>query len=461
MKKKWIEMIEITIYISMGIQIVLGIVWALANFTKVPGFEESSELLLMAENMQMDDYTGFLYPLCVKGCNLLAGWTGLPFCVFLYVLQLVAAYFSYVYFIRWIISPKPEKRRHLQKRMPVYAGFLITIPVVLQVHVAVLPYSLASSFFIVLLARVLQVCLSESQVKKKELYGIGAFWILSTLLCLDYLWLSAVAVGIGAIWYVKKHKEAAWKWILLMVISIIFCMSLNACFLTPESTKKMEKSLAGVMLTRFVWPNFNELSFFWDEEVKESFTVEELSMISTYPEKVFTHFGPMMEQKLGKKRAEEIYWNMVKTSLQMDTKDVLYPVIADGVAYLCPPLSVYLQLQGMGTSYTGWNYGRMKDYAPLITKYYVEIALKLWIYLLIAGSILLLLNRFPKIWLPAKEKARNRNIVAFCVVTGLVVNGWYVMASGNMQDYKKVVVITILWGFLMIAVLRRSLERKG
>ena len=459
MKKITIEIIQITCYICMGLQIGLGFLWAVANWGKVPGFEESRELLFMAETLQPDDYTGLLYPVCIKGSHLLEGWTGLPSCGFVYGLQLVVAYFSYQYFLRWIVSPKPEKRMHLQKRMPVYVGFLITIPVVLQVHMAVLPYSLASSFFVVLLARVLQVCLAESAVKKKDFYGIVVFWILSAQFCPDYFWLSTVAVGIGAVWYIGKHKEAVRKWILLMVLMIACMVGLNSFWQTPGSTGKMERTFGGIMLTRFVWPNFNELSFFWDKEVKESFTVEELSVLSTYPEKVFTDFGPVIEQKYGKKRAGEIYWNMVKISLKMDTKDVLYPVIEDGAAYLCPPLSVYLQLRGMGTSYTGWNYGRMKDYTPLITKYYVEISLKLWIYLLIAGTLLLLLNIFSRVWCPAKEKARIRSIVGYCILNGLVVNGWYVMVSGNMQDYKKVLMITILWGFVIIAVLRRPLGR--
>ena len=38
----------------------------------------------------------------------------------------------------------------------------------------------------------------------------------------------------------------------------------------------------------------------------------------------------------------------------------------------------------------------------------------------------------------------------------LTVDIWYVLTCGNMQDYLKVPMITVLWAFLVIGVLRRS-----
>ena len=46
-----------------------------------------------------------------------------------------------------------------------------------------------------------------------------------------------------------------------------------------------------------------------------------------------------------------------------------------------------------------------------------------------------------------------------CLFAGLVINIYYVMTSGHMQDYKKVLVISALWAFGVIAVLNQTEEK--
>ena len=143
----------------------------------------------------------------------------------------------------------------------------------------------------------------------------------------------------------------------------------------------------------------------------------------------------------------------------MDTKYVLGGILEDGCAYLCPPLTMYLNINGVGNSYAGWNYGRMKDYTPRLAYYYVNVSLSGWIYLLITSAILVLIHLFPKQWMAEAERKRNVRLILMCVIHSLGINLWYVMTSGHMQDYKKVLVISVLWAFGMIGVLNRTEEK--
>lgn len=454
--KKLEKIIGITIYIWMGIQIALGVIWGFCNLTKIPAFEESRELLSMSGKLVADEYTGYLYLLLIRGCTMVADLLGAPLGVFLYPVQLIIAYVCYEYFLHKVVFRDQGERLRRRKWAPFYLGFILTIPMVLQVHMAVLPYSLASSLFVALMAGIICLCVSEEKEKKADVIRVGLLWIISALICPDYAWLCGICVVAGMVWYLLTHKHFCGKLALTALVSILCICGCNTLLQTPGNNGKMQKSAEGVLLRSVVWPNFVELSFFWGEEVHENWTMEELMLISMAPEQVSEEFGPVMEQKLGVKEARRVYREMIKQTIKVNTRDVLTGMGQEALTYLCPPVAVKVQLQGVGESYTGWNYGRMKDYAPRVTKYYVEYALSAWIYLLVAAGLLCICRIRPKQWQPKAKKRRLYGTLVYAGTMLLAVDVWYVLVNGNMQDYLKVPVITMLWAFLMIGVLRRS-----
>lgn len=454
--KKLEKIIGLTIYIWMGIQIALGVIWGVCNLTKIPAFEESSELIAMSGKLVADEYTGYLYLLLIRGTTMVAEFFCASVGVFLYPVQLIIAYVCYEYFLHKVVFREQGQRLLRRKWAPFYLGFILTIPMVLQVHMAVLPYSVASSLFVALMANIICLCVSEEKEKKADVIRIGLLWILSALICPDYAWLCGICVVVGMVWYLLKHKHFCGKLALTALVSILCICGCNTLLQTPGSNGKMQKSPEGVLLRSVVWPNFVELSFFWGEEVHENWTMEELMLISMAPERVTEEFGPVMEQKLGVKEARRVYREMIKQTIKVNTRDVLMGMGQEALAYLCPPVAVKVQLQGVGESYTGWNYGRMKDYAPQVTKYYVECALSAWIYMLVAAGLLCICRIRPKQWQPKDKKQRLYGTLVYAGIMVLIVDVWYILISGNMQDYLKVPMITVLWAFLLIGVLRRS-----
>lgn len=454
--KKLEKIIGLTIYIWMGIQIALGVLWGVCNLTKVPAFEESRELLAMSKTLVADDYTGYLYLLLLRGCTIVVDLLGVSVGWFLYPIQLLIAYLCYEYFLHKVVFREQGQRLQARKRMPFYVGFIMTIPMVLQVHMAVLPYSLSSSLLVALMAKMISICVLETGEKKADAIQIVVLWIFSAMNCPDYGWLCGFCVAGGMVWYVLVHKRLCAKVLLGALVAILCIGSGNAFLQTTGSNGKMQKSPESVLLRSVVWPNFSKFSFFWPQEVHANWTMEELMFLSRSPERVSKEFGPVMEQRLGVKEARRVYREMIKQTIKVNTREVITGMGQEAAAYLCPPVSVKIQLQGVGDSYTGWNYSRMKDYVPQVTKYYVECALSAWIYLLAAAGFLCICRIRPKQWQPKGKKARFYGTLVYAGTMILVVDVWYVLVSGNMQDYLKVPMITALWAMSIIGVLRRS-----
>lgn len=439
MKEEFKRLIQNIIYILMGLQIVLGLLWIGANIGEVPRFGESTELLTMSESMRIDEYTGILYVLCIRVLFTIGEWIGLPGCAFVYVLQLAVALLTYQYFLKNVV--------HCSGKMVwFFAGFLLTVPTVTQCHLAILPYSLVSSAFVILLADLGKLWHKEYELTGKYVLRIGISWVASALLCPDYAWLSGIAVVMSALRFLWCKKRMVWQLLALCVAGALCICTVENLVQTEGATGKIQKNAGAVMVQRFVWPYFGTLGFFWGEEVTGLWDAAGLMSLSTYPERVIYEFGPVLEEACGKERANEIYWEMSQTAISMNTKNIAKNIISDAVAYVCPPLTMLFQLHGAGVSYTGFNYGRMKDFTPQLTKYYVNYALYAWAAIFILSVLLWALRRSTA----KKPGATKERVSGFFCTMSIVVNLWYVMCSGNMQDYKKLMVNSVLCTCLII-----------
>lgn len=438
MKEEGKKLIQSIIYILMGLQIVLGGLWIGANLGYVSRFEESTELIAMSESLCVDEYTGILYPICIRVLFAIGRWTTLPGCALVYLVQLMIAAVAYRHFLHKVMCVH-------DKRAWFFAGFIITIPTIAQCHVGILPYSLVSSVFVILLADLIVLWQRKERLTAKLLLPISIWWVLSALICPDYGWLSGIAAGLMIVLYVVQRKRILWQLVIMCMASILCISIVSACVQNQGGEGKIQKTIGAAMVQRFVWPNFATFQHFWSQEVLALWDTRDLAGLAMYPEKVIYEFGPLLEQTYGKERANEIYIEMAKTAIGLDTKNIIQNMAGDMAAYVCPPVTMWLQLKGVGTSYTGWNYGRMKDYAPVLTGYYVEYALNAWVMVLLLGiGLWLLTERGHKKF---SEKLWTGSFL--CAIT-IVINLWYVMCSGNMQDYKKLIVNSVLCGFFVI-----------
>ncbi len=421
-----------------GIQVCLGICWAFCNITKVPYFAESQIFLQASKDFVIDEYMGILYPLMLRLTSLFGNGQ----CVMVYLLQLGVAYGAYYIFLRNVFGE--FFAQGTGKILYLMAAYVVTFPVILQCHMSILPYSLASSMLILILAQLKNLLTKDGPMNKKCVISIGVFWSLGTLLLPDYGVIAGIPVLVGLAVYGWK-KERRWKVLLLTLFVSVTCVgSVLTLTQTPGSLGRIQKTMGATMLSRFAWPYIERNGLFWSDEVVEEFSGTDLVQISLYPERIMYEFGPRLEAAVGKEKANALYWQMAKDSFVIGKKDAVLAMGRDVLVNVGGPVGIQIQWLGKGISYAGWNYGRMAEYEPALTEYYVGFANYSFDFMLMAAIIIWLMQR-------GKEKETVRGTFKWLVLlTAAIITLWYTMTGNGMQDYIKVIPMNVLWCMLPI-----------
>ncbi|MBE5867402.1 MAG: hypothetical protein E7293_00360 [Lachnospiraceae bacterium] len=433
--------------IGMGVQFLLGLCWAFSHFLQMPEFERTTEYIRASENLVIDEYMGILYPLFIAGAKGLEQLLGIPFYCFLYLLQIGAGVSASCFFV---YSCRKEKKKVFCLSNLAAAVFLMTVPMVLQCYMAVLPEAFCLSGSLVMLGLCIGVLKRERPMDLQFFLMLGLLWCGMALFQPDYLWLA----GLPVLWMLVVcgiRKGIFVRALLISLGALLLILGVRGFTVQPGSYGKIQRSLGATMVSRMVWPNFYTTYFFWPEEIKQVMSQDQALSISLHADQVQNVFGPMVEKAYGKQAANGYYWDMAVGCLQVRTKEILVSVSQDLGDYLCVPWSLLEQLQGSGRSYSGWNYARMQEGSPTLTKWYVYYSL--WMFRI---GIFLCLGIGVRRLIPAlqrKERGRLRPRAWVCLVgcflLGTVI--WYTMSAAGMMDYLHVSVVSMLWyAFLLV-----------
>lgn len=469
--------------IGMTVQILWGIVWILCNFPSGWTYPEGEYYIAVADSRILDEYTGVLYPALIKSCQVVMGGLGLPFEGFLYVVQISVAFVCYSAFVmlcRWNRNAVNSCRdrdtangcrdreeqgfqRGRNRKMLLHAGFgglyLLTVPLCVQWHLSILPQSLISAVFLLLLGLCIRATGNGDYCNRSFAIEVCILWAIMTLLVPDYWWLAAVPVIYAAHLFARKNGlKGLAGFVVVAVLTSVLAVGTNKAVQTPGSSGKIQRSLGASMVSRMVWPNFDTTYFFWPDEIKDVMTLEEGREISSHADQVQMVFGPLVEETYGKEKADNMYWQMAISCLKVRTKEIVRAIWEDLVAYLFAPWQVKTQLDGSGLSYSGWNYDKMKIDTPRLSRYYMD-------YGLVSFRVGLLLSVCLGGW-KAVRKIRDHGIkglkmrslkmrgskaggalMVLCVLSQAV---WYTMSGGGMMDYRNVPVVILLWYYLIL-----------
>lgn len=466
-----------------GGQIVLGLLWLCANMGGYQAFRESAEVIDAARTWKLDEYVGILYPVVVRCVQMIGGWFHFSFLYLLYAIQLSAAFLGGAWMLYWLMGEKasdnrfPRKARWLNGKTIYGSLYLLTIPMLLQCHMAVLPQSVALTLLYLLTGQSLKL------MRRREKGGLltdwamlGILWTAAALTLPEYAWIGSIfplACLTGRVWeaFVKRREmvqnAAAYRRgivaaLLVLIVGAAGIWGIQKAAIEPGSRGKMVKTLGAAAMRRIVWPNFGKDSYFWIEPVWQVFDEKELSGISLNPESVIDTFGPVMENAYGVDRANEIYWNMAGNTFRVRTKEIAADIGLDYLAYSCPQISLLRNLEGEGVTLAGWNYGRMNEKSPVLTNYYMDYSLAGFaaaMVLVLAAAVI----RFAGI---LRKKAggiaaEDVKTAALCIVVCQVLTVWYTLSAGGMQDYRNVLYCSAIWAVpILVCTLKRT-DRSG
>jgi hypothetical protein len=302
-------------------------------------------------------------------------------------------------------------------------------------NLSVLPYSIAFSLSVLVVCDVAGLCKENGNPAGKKVIKSCGLWFLTTLLLPEYGWLLAFFVVPMLGMWMLKNKILAGRIIAGVIITMLSIIVMGQVTQTAGSMGRIQNSVRAHLVSRFVWPNFVEYSFFWPEEIEDTFTLEELMDIARYTEGTSDIFGPILEEKYGLEQAGKIYLKMALTGLKLNSKQVLRETSRDFFSYLCPQAAFQMQIENNKSSLLAWNYGQLQEQAPLLTKYYVKVAFSGWNVMCAASLVI------------AFARRKNKWDIYNLILPGsmVVMAGWYTMQGAGMQDYKKIMLISWLW----------------
>ncbi len=444
--------------IGMIVQIVTGIIWIACNFPSRWSYPESEYYISVADSWVMDEYTGVLYPALIWVSRIIMGCFGLPFEVLIYFVQLIVAFLCCSAFI-WLCRKDENRGRNVLLQSGFAGLYLLTVPLCVQWHLSILPNSLVSSLFLLLMGLCIRVFRNNNDCNIKWMIRISALWALLTLLHPDYWWITLVPVLFTAVVMLRRNGiRIAGIFLAVCIAASVPAMVLNTAVQTPGSSGKIQKSLGAAMVSRVVWPNFDTTYFFWPEEIKAVMTPLQGTEISAQADLVQTRFGPMVEEAYGKEAADRLYWQMTMSCIQIRTKEVLQAALEDFWAYLAAPWQVKTQLDGSGLSYSGWNYDKMKTETPGLTRWYVDYGQVSFRIGILVAFCLGLSGRLKK---GRKSVKGSRSLCLFPVICVLSQVIWYTMAGGGMMDYRNVPAVILLWYSLIAGQWRKAIPDEG
>ncbi len=428
------------VLLLMSGQILLGFIWLCTNLSGYPLFAESIEFFDISNTWILDEYVGIGYPFILWIMGGIESFMGIPYQIPIYILQIVLAFFIGRYFL---IKSKVVDGEHKEIAACFGSLYILTVPMILQCHMAVLAYSISFSLLLLLLGECIYVINSTDISLRKSWVKICVTWFIMTMFIPEYAWFGGLLTAITLCMVVRKRKNSLLYLALAFIITILSVVGISALAQEKGSRDRIPKSIEATLLRRIAWPNFAKNSYFWGENIKSVIDDNKLAEISTEPENVLYVLGASLEEKYGKKEASILYWHMIETSFEMRTKEIAKSIGSDFASYICPQVAVQCQLSGSGVSYTGWNYAQMHEKAPVLTKYYMQYALKSWNVEMVLALLLILGSGIRK------RRVYIESLL-LPILTGASMILWYTMEGAGIQDYKKVMLVSAIWAIVII-----------
>lgn len=359
------EVLRSVLFLGFGVQIALGVIWICCNFFHVQAFAEEES---------------FLYGIFLA-CTLRQPQV-------IYLLQLLAAFFS-AYFLLYTLGV--EKKGHR-----IFGALsLMTFPMALQCHLALLPYSLAGSILFLAWAFIIR------------------FW-----------------------------KAGRKMWSCLLCIMISLCMTFGVGMLNEKLAGAEQESFAYHLFHRTSWPFFLQDLGGWPKGLQAALGDDGFE-ISFNPGNVEKEMKPLMEEMYTEAEADAIYMETVKDTWSRRKSVILTHMRWDVIGYSATPLVLKTQLEGGNyDSYSGRNVEIMRNVTPNVTKWVIAYTCAWFPVGIALGAVITLLRWIREGHFPWKKELGGIALVELSAITLVC---FYTMQGAGIMDYKKTFAVSSIW----------------
>ena len=407
------------LFIGFSIRILLGLTWLCMNFMEVQRFAPAE---------------GLLYSL------LLQVFGRIP--QILYLLQLSTACASVYLLIR------PFGRPGLFWRVWYVLAFL-TLPMALQCHLTLLPYSFVSSLIIFELGFCRGIFDSEGNISMAELARTAACWLGLALLLPEYGWLGMIPPVLTILLHLKdlrKHIRQLAYCIILIAAFGGMIAGLHSLSL-PEGREESGRTFWFCIASRTAWPRLWEDHAQWSDNLR-ALGDDLIWETSNSPDNMERIFKPALEEAVGEEQAQEYYREIAKIAWRLNKEQIVKQIGWDLLTYAAPSSVLQLQLSGKAYAFvSGINYDIMGMNSPWLTKYYVAYSCW-WFFVALGAAMLLALTGYM-----AGEWHFSLKKLVFPVVAVIwlvILVCFYTMQGAGLADYKYTIAVASMWTLLVL-----------
>lgn len=429
--------IKYMVFMGFTVQICLGLIWMAANLGKVQDF-------LPVE-------TG-VYPLVLR---LTGSWYGL-----IYLLQLGAALYA---------GYRLLNAMGIGGRGICLWGSLamMTLPMAMQCHMALLPYSLTGSMELLKLSFVRRRTGEGDAPGERALWGCLACFAAQCLLWPGYTVPGAVLPFLLLLRRLPGMLRKRERLLQGALLAVCFAAAAAAGYFwdrAPEGGGNVS-GWEWRLVKRICWPT---VWVDWAGE-PEVFNLENGGAIwlsSYYPDYMDLYLKPQLDA-MAPEAADSVMKTMICRAWSVHYPMVVRQIGWDALGYSVTPVILPLQLSGDAyDSCSGRNYEIMRNGTPVLTKYYVRVScgwFAVSLALLAGAAALGCIEKFSG---PGKVSKtwRERLSGAFPFLAAIVSAGaavvFFTMQGAGIMDYKYLVWINQLWiaGSVVAAGLKLSLK---
>lgn len=419
MRKKIIKVIQGVIFIGFSVQTALGLAWMGCNFAYLQDFAEVSTGIYGGAVRLL----GKAYPA-------------------MYVLQLLAAFYAGQRLVSRLCGCVQSK---IRDRLAALWGSLalMTLPMAMQCHMALLPYSLVCSAGLLQLSFCCETLGSAETMDFVPFAGIWGCYFAQALLLPEYIFLGAVPVAVVLL---LKRKGIAAAKVRLKIFVLGAAAAAGICaFWSWNAAPETENDISGIewtLVKRICWPTL------WVdyEGMPDKITEAAADVVwesAYYPGNMDRIFRPAIEAAVSAGEAKPLLAEAAAKSWDMHYPMVIRQIGWDVLGYCAAPVILQLQLSGDAyESYSGRNYEIMRREAPVLTKNYVNYC-SWWFAVSAVLTALLLIVRFAAGERPYGRREGRLFAVVFCFAVCCVC--WYTVQGAGIMDYKYTVFINQLW----------------
>lgn len=463
------------IYIGFSAQIVFGMIWIVKNLGYIQLFGDSASVVTLANNLYGNGDIGILYPAVVQLAGAIGKITHIPWYSIVYLFQLILALRSGYCFIREAELFGKKKTR------AVWGSFVIlTFPLIMQLHMAILVNSLLLSLLMLEAAMVVRVWRDSASEKRTgqdlvfDLSGVTLLWMLLAITRWVFIFIGAVPVLVSMI---KVIREAIRKFraredrpsevmkiysrrvvlLSLMTVAVFTGLIIGVDNLTTNrsiSTRE-EFSIDNLLFERMAWKSRFSRQSTWLLEITDVIDTETMTETMRHQENVKLLMEPALVEAVGHEEANKLIKFTNEVVWDYDRKEFLHDIAIDSAGYLAPQFMVRMFMQKNSyITYTARNYDIFKRNTPVLAKRYMDYSL-LW-FMVAAGACVLLY--VMHVVTGTREKRKDiSGAIAVIIVTCIMIAVRNVMLGSSVYDYKEAGSTMAAWFMAIFTICGKSI----